>query len=94
MTPNQLVGQFAIRTTPTRGSDGQLDYSYSSVSPLTNAPGPYVKRCLLIERVEPTRIVAQRVSLVSGERREQILDGAHWLDNAWARVAPDGRVLT
>jgi tetratricopeptide (TPR) repeat protein len=69
-----------------------LDYSYSNIDPVTDQPGRYVRRCILIEKIEPGRIIGKRVSLVSGERRDQTLDGEEWLDDAWAFVHRDGRV--
>ena len=92
MKASQLVGKLAIRTAPARHPDGQSDYSYSNIDPVTGQPGRYVKRCLLIEKVEPGKIIGKRVSLVSGERRDQTLGGEEWLDDAWAFVHRDGRV--
>jgi hypothetical protein len=92
LRPNQLVGKYAIRTAPTMEPDGP-DYSYSNIDPITGRPGSYVKRCLLIERVEVGKIIAKRVSLVSGERREQVLEGDQWFDSVWALVRRDGEVI-
>ena len=96
---NSLLGRYAIRVAPARGPAGRLDYSYTNLDPNSRQPSRYVRRCLLIESVEPGRIIAKRVSLASPERPEpgdvvsQILEGAEWFDGAWAPVGPDGEVL-
>jgi len=92
MKLNQLIGKYAIRTAPAKGQNGSTDISYSNIDPLTDKPGRYVKRFYMIDRIEKERVITTRVSLVTGERRQEIIEGEKWFDDAWALVSNDGRV--
>lgn len=94
-----LVGKLAIRIAPAKCPGGRLDYSYTNLDPVTRKPFRHVRRCLLIESVEPGRIVAKKVLLGSGDPPgpgdivSQILEGEEWFDGAWASVGPGGEVI-
>jgi hypothetical protein len=87
-----FIGKYAARTAPAKNPKGGLDFSYSNIDIFTGKPGRYMKYLLRIDRIESGRIIATRISLLRDERRQEIIEGEQWFDDAWANVNFDGRV--